>query len=101
MTVLLDSIRLRLSARSLTKHYWRPRLFTRTSSDMEELFSFMVRASFHWPVWAPASYSLMLMLDAYDPDLSQTAKGNASFRAFRLTAAFFDAWKRSNFSTAR
>ena len=36
-----------------------------------------------------------------DPDLSQTAKGNASFRAFRLTAAFFDAYKRSNFSTAR
>ncbi|TEB34944.1 hypothetical protein FA13DRAFT_1788557 [Coprinellus micaceus] len=33
-------------------------------------------------------------------DLSQTAKGNASFRAFRLTAAFFDAYKRSNFSTA-
>ncbi|RXW23494.1 hypothetical protein EST38_g2391 [Candolleomyces aberdarensis] len=33
-------------------------------------------------------------------DLSQTAKGNASFRAFRLTAAFLDAYKRSNFSTA-
>ncbi|KAG2023411.1 translation initiation factor 3 subunit 3 [Coprinopsis cinerea AmutBmut pab1-1] len=32
-------------------------------------------------------------------DLSQTARGNASFRAFRLTAAFLDAYKRSNFST--
>jgi translation initiation factor 3 subunit H len=40
-------------------------------------------------------------LTVRDPDLSQTAKGNASFRAFRLTAAFFDAYKRSNFSTAR
>ncbi|KAM6498181.1 translation initiation factor 3 subunit 3 [Amanita muscaria] len=33
-------------------------------------------------------------------DLSHTAKGNASFRAFRLTAAFLNAYKRSNFSTS-
>jgi translation initiation factor 3 subunit H len=33
-------------------------------------------------------------------DLSQTARGNASFRAFRLTAAFLDAYKKSNFSTS-
>ncbi|TFK30514.1 translation initiation factor 3 subunit 3 [Coprinopsis marcescibilis] len=33
-------------------------------------------------------------------DLSQTARGNASFRAFRLTAAFLDAYKRSSFSTS-
>ncbi|KAF8898664.1 hypothetical protein BD779DRAFT_1607401 [Infundibulicybe gibba] len=33
-------------------------------------------------------------------DLSQTARGNSSFRAFRLTAAFLDAYKKSNFSTA-
>lgn len=32
-------------------------------------------------------------------DMSQTARGNASFRAFRLTKAFFDAFKRNNFST--
>ncbi|RDB28598.1 Eukaryotic translation initiation factor 3 subunit H [Hypsizygus marmoreus] len=32
-------------------------------------------------------------------DLSQTARGNASFRAFRLTAAFLSAYKKSNFST--
>ncbi|KZT72742.1 hypothetical protein DAEQUDRAFT_684954 [Daedalea quercina L-15889] len=33
-------------------------------------------------------------------DLSQTARGNASFRAFRLTRAFLDALKRNNFSTS-
>ncbi|KAJ3985683.1 translation initiation factor 3 subunit 3 [Lentinula detonsa] len=33
-------------------------------------------------------------------DVSQTARGNASFRAFRLTSAFQDAYKKSNFSTA-
>ncbi|KAH9950475.1 hypothetical protein B0H21DRAFT_723490 [Amylocystis lapponica] len=33
-------------------------------------------------------------------DLSQTARGNASFRAFRLSKAFLDAYKRNNFSTA-
>ncbi|OSX67430.1 hypothetical protein POSPLADRAFT_1176245 [Postia placenta MAD-698-R-SB12] len=33
-------------------------------------------------------------------DMSQTARGNASFRAFRLTKAFLDAYKRNNFSTA-
>jgi len=33
-------------------------------------------------------------------DLSQAARGNASFRAFRLTNAFLDAYKKSNFSTA-
>jgi translation initiation factor 3 subunit H len=32
-------------------------------------------------------------------DLSQTARGNASFRAFRLTNAFLDAYKKANFST--
>ncbi|GBE78208.1 Eukaryotic translation initiation factor 3 subunit H [Sparassis crispa] len=34
-------------------------------------------------------------------DVTQTARGNASFRAFRLTKAFLDAYKRNNFSTAR
>lgn len=34
-------------------------------------------------------------------DLSQTARGNASFRAFRLTGSFLDAYKKSNFSTTR
>lgn len=34
-------------------------------------------------------------------DLSQTARGNASFRAFRLTSAFLDAYKKANFSTTR
>ncbi|KIM48132.1 hypothetical protein M413DRAFT_439853 [Hebeloma cylindrosporum] len=33
-------------------------------------------------------------------DLSQTARGNASFRAYRLTPAFLDAYKKSNFSTS-
>ncbi|TFK41084.1 hypothetical protein BDQ12DRAFT_678861 [Crucibulum laeve] len=33
-------------------------------------------------------------------DLSQTARGNASFRAYRLTAAFMDAYRKSNFSTS-
>ncbi|RDX52072.1 hypothetical protein OH76DRAFT_1400989 [Lentinus brumalis] len=33
-------------------------------------------------------------------DISQTARGNASFRAFRLTRAFLDAYKKSNFSTS-
>ncbi|KAE9411035.1 hypothetical protein BT96DRAFT_961670 [Gymnopus androsaceus JB14] len=33
-------------------------------------------------------------------DVSQTARGNASFRAFRLTSAFLDAYKKSSFSTA-
>ncbi|KAI0652240.1 hypothetical protein C8Q79DRAFT_936666 [Trametes meyenii] len=32
-------------------------------------------------------------------DISQTARGNASFRAFRLTRPFLDAYKKSNFST--
>ncbi|CCM05150.1 uncharacterized protein FIBRA_07359 [Fibroporia radiculosa] len=32
-------------------------------------------------------------------DVSQGARGNASFRAFRLTKAFLDAYKRNNFST--
>ncbi|KAJ7786424.1 translation initiation factor 3 subunit 3 [Mycena metata] len=33
-------------------------------------------------------------------DLSLTARGNASFRAFRLTPSFLDAYKKANFSTA-
>jgi len=33
-------------------------------------------------------------------DISPAARGNPSFRAFRLTAAFLDAYKKSNFSTA-
>jgi len=33
-------------------------------------------------------------------DTSKTARGNASFRAFRLTKAFVDAFRRNNFSTA-
>ncbi|KAF9460824.1 hypothetical protein BDZ94DRAFT_1265233 [Collybia nuda] len=32
-------------------------------------------------------------------DLSQTARGNASFRAFRLTSNFLAAYKKQNFST--
>ena len=34
-------------------------------------------------------------------DVSQTARGNASFRAFRLTTGFMEAYKKSNFSTNR
>lgn len=34
-------------------------------------------------------------------DITQAARGNTSFRAFRLTAEFLDAYKKSNFSTAR
>lgn len=34
-------------------------------------------------------------------DISQTARGNASFRAFRLTKAFLDAYKKKDFSTDR
>ncbi|KAK7058898.1 hypothetical protein VNI00_001522 [Paramarasmius palmivorus] len=33
-------------------------------------------------------------------DVSQTARGSTSFRAFRLTSAFLDAYKKKNFSTA-
>ncbi|KAJ3503159.1 hypothetical protein NLJ89_g8556 [Agrocybe chaxingu] len=33
-------------------------------------------------------------------DIAQTARGNASFRAYRLTAAFLDAYKKANFSTS-
>ncbi|ESK89317.1 eukaryotic translation initiation factor 3 subunit [Moniliophthora roreri MCA 2997] len=33
-------------------------------------------------------------------DVSQTAQGSASFRAFRLTSAFLEAYKKTNFSTA-
>ncbi|KAF9015277.1 hypothetical protein BDQ17DRAFT_1230302 [Cyathus striatus] len=33
-------------------------------------------------------------------DISQTARGNASFRAYRLTASFMEAYKKANFSTA-
>ncbi|CAK5280564.1 unnamed protein product [Mycena citricolor] len=32
-------------------------------------------------------------------DISSTAKGNASFRAFRLTPSFLDAFKKSSFGT--
>lgn len=32
-------------------------------------------------------------------DISQTARGNASYRAFRLTKAFLDAYRRNNFSS--
>lgn len=34
-------------------------------------------------------------------DVSRTARGNAAFRAFRLTKSFLDAYKRNNFSTDR
>lgn len=34
-------------------------------------------------------------------DVSQAVRGHASFRAFRLTPAFMDAYKRGNFSSAR
>ena len=33
-------------------------------------------------------------------DVSQTTRGNASFRAFRLTAGFLNAYKKSGFSTS-
>ncbi|KAF8560424.1 hypothetical protein OG21DRAFT_1401560 [Imleria badia] len=33
-------------------------------------------------------------------DVSQTARGNASFRAFRLTSSFMDAYKKGNFSAS-
>ncbi|THV04870.1 hypothetical protein K435DRAFT_713912 [Dendrothele bispora CBS 962.96] len=33
-------------------------------------------------------------------DISQTARGNASFRAFRLTSSFLDAYKKTNFNTS-
>lgn len=33
--------------------------------------------------------------------MTQTKRGNASFRAFRLTKAFLDAYKRNDFSTPR
>ncbi|KIY71660.1 hypothetical protein CYLTODRAFT_345572 [Cylindrobasidium torrendii FP15055 ss-10] len=33
-------------------------------------------------------------------DITSTARGNASFRAFRLTSAFMDAYKRKNFNSA-
>ncbi|KDQ63668.1 hypothetical protein JAAARDRAFT_120747 [Jaapia argillacea MUCL 33604] len=33
-------------------------------------------------------------------DITTTARGTASFRAFRLTKAFLDAYKRNNFSTS-
>ncbi|KAH7883676.1 translation initiation factor 3 subunit 3 [Phlebopus sp. FC_14] len=33
-------------------------------------------------------------------DTSQTTRGNASFRAFKLTPSFMDAYKRANFSTS-
>lgn len=34
-------------------------------------------------------------------DLSQAARGNASFRAFRLTPAFLEAYKKSSFNATR
>jgi translation initiation factor 3 subunit H len=34
-------------------------------------------------------------------DISQAARGNASFRAFRLTSSFMDAYKKGNFSSSR
>jgi hypothetical protein len=34
-------------------------------------------------------------------DVLQSAKGNASFKAFKLSKAFLDAYKRRNFSAAR
>ncbi|KAF8140188.1 translation initiation factor 3 subunit 3 [Boletus edulis] len=33
-------------------------------------------------------------------DVSQTARGNASFRGFRLTSSFMDAYKKGNFSSS-
>ena len=36
-----------------------------------------------------------------NPDTTATSQGNASFRAFRLTKPFVDAYRRHNFSTAR
>ena len=38
---------------------------------------------------------------SWETDLSQTARGNAHFRAFRLTRSFLDTYKKSNFSSAR
>lgn len=44
---------------------------------------------------------LKFQVNQDNSDLSQSSRGNASFRAFRLTNAFLDAYKKANFSTAR
>lgn len=47
-------------------------------------------------------YSLMFnMLLTRPPDISHTAGGMASFRAFKLTSSFIDAHKKANFNTTR
>ncbi len=53
--------------------------------------------------YAPCSPCCFHFTHTYPPfaDISQTARGNASFRAFRLTKAFLDAYKKNNFSTER
>jgi translation initiation factor 3 subunit H len=47
------------------------------------------------------SISPLGLLGSSKIDVSPTARGNASFRAFRLSNAFLDAYKKANFSTAR
>jgi translation initiation factor 3 subunit H len=47
---------------------------------------------------APLSDKFFIFFSA---DISATASGNPSFRAFRLTPAFMDAYKKANFRTAR
>lgn len=49
------------------------------------------------PVWQDTDIDT----ERYCVDISQGARGNASFRAFRLTKAFLDAYKKNNFSTDR
>lgn len=49
---------------------------------------------------SPLIYELDRSL-MFFPDITQSSKGNASFRAFRLSKAFLDAHKRRNFSASR
>lgn len=71
----------------------RRRLYNKKSYDTEVLSLFMV---------SPQG-TILLNPDLICPytDISRTARGNASFRAFRLTKTFLEVYKRNNFSTER
>ena len=58
-------------------------------------------SSCRWNVVTLNAHTDITVLIASATDISQTARGNASFRAFRLTRPFLSAYKRSNFSTTR
>lgn len=47
------------------------------------------------------SVTRVILTHMHMKDISKTARGNAAFRAFRLTRSFLDAYKRNNFSTER